>query len=453
MSTPSGAEPTHTAGQLPLEPFTHMAPTATGLLDLDLSPAPVIPRGDDRGASFRDALLLVRLHGQPLDVLYVDRALDGLTATELYELVWSRLAGAIRLHASQAGCMPLPERAEDIVGSSGEATDCPLNKAAQPPGSVAVIVPTSGRRDRLRRCLAALADLPGPEYEIIVVDNRPGFGETKRIVDEASSATRHALRRIEEPRPGSAVARNRGVSQTQADILVFTDDDVVVDRDWLRWLVEPFTCADVGATTGLVFPLELETPAQKLFELYSGFSLGLERRSYDLETNRADDRLLYPFWGGMFGSGASMAFRREGFVAAGGFDPALTTGQDVDALSAAVLRGERLVYEPRSLCWHANHREVAALRRQLFIYGVGFTATLTKALLHDRRFCAAVARSVPVVVGLYRRRRSRPRDSQPTLPADLARLERLGMLWGPMRYARGAVRSRRLDLDRVIRGE
>lgn len=453
MSASSGTEPTQTAGQLPLDSFRHMGPTATGLLDLDLSPVPVLPRGGDKGAGHRDALLLVRLHGDPLGVLHVDRTLSELDTTALCEMVWSRLEGAIRLHISQAGCTPPPQRAEDIATLSDGKIECPLDKAAQPPGSVTVIVPTSGRPAQLRRCLEALADLPGPEYEIVVVDNKPGIGGSRRVVDEATSAARHAVRYVEEPRPGSAVARNHGVCKTQADILVFTDDDVVVDRNWLRWLVEPFTREDVGAATGLVFPLELETPAQKLFELYSGFSLGLERRSYDLESNRADDRLLYPFWGGIFGSGASMAFRRERFVAAGGFDPALRTGQDIEALSATVLRGERLVYEPRSLCWHANHREEAALRRQLFTYGVGFTAVLTKALLHDRRFCAAAARSVPVALEIYRRRRSQPRDAHPALPADLARLEKVGMLWGPVQYARGAARSRRLRLDRVIRGE
>jgi len=171
--------------------------------------------------------------------------------------------------------------------------------------------------------------------------------------------------------------------------------------------------------------------------------------SYDLESNHADDRLLYPSWG-VFGSGACVAFMREWFVAGCGFDPASDTGQDAEALSAAVLRGERLVYEPRSLSLHANHREDAALRRH---YGVGFTAILTKALPRDRRFCAAVARSMQVAPELHGRRLSQSPDSCRTLPPDLARLQRPGMLWGHERDARGATWPRSLGLDRVIRGE
>ena len=55
-------------------------------------------------------------------------------------------------------------------------------------------------------------------------------------------------------------------------------------------------------------------------------------------------------------------------------------------MSSAILRGGTLVYEPRSLCWHEHRHDEAAFRRQLFNYGVGFTATLTKAMTHYRRF-------------------------------------------------------------------
>jgi GT2 family glycosyltransferase len=255
------------------------------------------------------------------------------------------------------------------------------------------------------------------------------------------------------------VARNRALAETAADIVTLTDDDVVVDRDWLRHLVEPFADADVGAVTGLVMPLELATPTQKRFEQYAGFSKGFTRRSFDLRADRADDRLLYPFWGGIFGSGGSVAYRRRAMVAAGGYDPALGAGSralagaDIEALSAVVLRGERLVYEPRSLCWHEHHRDEVAFRRQVFNYGVGFTAILTKAALHDRRFAGAVARSVPLVWTLRRDRRGAAPESRAARPGpEVRRLECAGMVQGPARYLASVLWSRRLGLGRVVDG-
>jgi O-antigen biosynthesis protein len=459
-----------TPGGLPLAPFRHDEPTAMALLDLDRGLAATATPAGAAAEPCRDTLLLVRLHGQPLDVVHLDRPLAGLPRAELCELLWSRLSGALREHVARAGCAAPPTSAADIArwdddaahraasGAASGATDCAARDTAAPHGAVAVIVPTGGRPAQLRRCLAALAEQTGPPCEVVVVDNQPDLRETRLVVEGAAAASRHHVRYVAEPRPGSSVARNRGVAQATAGIVAFTDDDVVVERDWLRLLVAPFACAEVGATTGLVLPLELATPAQKRFEQYSGFAKGLRRSGFDLHRDRADHRLLYPFWGGVFGSGNSMAFRREALVAAGGFDPALGAGSralagaDIDALSAVVLRGARLVYEPRSLCWHEHRRDDEALRRQVFNYGVGFTAILTKALLHDRRFATAAARSVPVAWTLRRARPAQGRDPAATAAPELARLERRGMLRGPARYLDSVVWSHRLGLQRVIDG-
>ena len=160
----------------------------------------------------------------------------------------------------------------------------------------------------------------------------------------------------------------------------------------------------------------------------------------------------------MFGSGNSMAVRRAALLSAGGFDPSLgvgsiaQSGEDIDAMSSAILRGGRLMYEPRSLCWHEHRREEAALRSQLFNYGAGFTATLTKAMTHDRRFARAVVRSIPVVWRLHRGRKPRAAQPEGSLPAQLGGIERRGMLRGPALYARSVRSTRQLGLRHVIHG-
>ena len=363
---------------LPLEPFTHDEPTALALLDLDHGLAATVPPAGASGKPCRDTLLLVRLHGQPLDVVYLDRPFEELPRTELSELLWAHLAGPLREHAA-----PSRRHAADRLRPHRVLWRWRPGRQADPRRDSRHgrrIVPTGGRPAQLRRCLAALAEQSGPACEIVVVDNQPRSQETKLVVEVAAARSRHQMRYVAEPRPGSSVARNRGVAQVTAGVVAFTDDDVVVERDWLRMLVAPFARAEVGATTGLVMPLELATPAQKRFELYGGFAKGVRRSEFDLHGDRADHRLLYPFWGGVFGSGNCMAIRRQALVAAGGFDPALGAGSralagaDIDALSAVILRGARLVYEPRALCWHEHRRDDEALRRQVFNYGVGFTA-------------------------------------------------------------------------------
>jgi glycosyltransferase involved in cell wall biosynthesis len=46
-------------------------------------------------------------------------------------------------------------------------------------------------------------------------------------------ASRLPLRRVFEPEPGFSSARNAAVRHATGDYIVRTDDDVIVDKDWL----------------------------------------------------------------------------------------------------------------------------------------------------------------------------------------------------------------------------
>jgi hypothetical protein len=218
----------------------------------------------------------------------------------------------------------------------------------------------------------------------------------------------------------------------------------------------------VTATSGMVLPLELDAPSQKRFEQYAGFSKGVEPRNYDRDTAAGSERLLYPYLGDVFGGGASMAFRRQNLLAAGGFDPALGAGsptkggEDMFAFSEAVLRGGVAVYEPRSLCWHEHRKDAEALEEQVYGWGIGLGAVLTKLLLTEPRFYASGVRSLPIALKLTRNRRKASKSGGDqggaiTRPKDLLRLQRKGILRGPWLYFKSVRRARRLKLHDVIR--
>ncbi len=447
-----------TSGYLPITAFQHLEPTAVGAVDLDESIMPSTPDGRAWDVGQRDALLLVRLHGDPLAVVHVDRDLSDVTDEELAAEIWRSAAGEIRRHIERFGCTRIPDGSDALIDGLQSSTDeCPGSKPAEVGASIAVILCTVGREGRLERCLRSLLAQRRTELEVVVVDNRPATGQVWRTVSPIAEADGR-VRYVPEGRVGLSVARNRGINETNAELVAFTDDDVVVDPCWLDWLVAPFAEPEVMATCGMVLPLELQTEAQKRFEQYMGFSKGVERHSYDLRSGRSEGRLLYPFLGDVFGSGNSMGFRRAELIADGGFDPALGAGspteggEDIYALSTAILRGGRIAYEPRALCWHEHRKDDRALRGWLSSYGVGLGAIMTKALSSDPRFYAAAARSLPIALGLHRRRRTTVGEDAATFPQELVRVHRAGIVRGPLRYAEGLARSRRLGLGDVIRG-
>jgi GT2 family glycosyltransferase len=342
----------------------------------------------------------------------------------------------------------------------------PQHAARAPLARASVVVPSNFARPvPLERCLKSLAELDHPDYEVIVVDNRPAGTSAGGI--EPAGIDR--VRVVREPRPGISAARNRGVSVATGEIIAFTDDDVQVHPGWLRALGSRFSRQPhVSAVTGLVVPLELETNAQILFE-QSGS--GLDRGFTPLTFQRAGRftvrrcagqagteqagteqagteqagtgqvRSLYLT--GEYGLGSNMAFRTAVLQAAGGFDEALGVGtrtrggEDLAMLVELLMAGHQLGYEPTAIIQHQHRGTDAELARQIYGYGVGETAMLTAIALRDPRHLIGVAGIVPTWLRSLRdtssaKRVNRDRD----YPSALARAEFRGMLAGPAQYLR-----------------
>jgi glycosyltransferase involved in cell wall biosynthesis len=275
-----------------------------------------------------------------------------------------------------------------------------------------------------------------------VVDNRPagsGIGAAlkKRFGDDPRVGY------VAESKPGLGRARNAGLRAATTEIVAFTDDDVVLDRTWLGWLVAGFSAADrVACVTGLIVPLELETQAQVFMEEFSGFSKGFEQRIWDRDEHRLDHP-LYPYTVGLFGSGASAAFRRDILLEAGGFDPHLGIGtpaiggEDIDIYARIVLGGHQIVYQPASVLRHLHRREMSAANRQIQGYGSGLTAMLTKHVLADAKTRRAVLRRIPAGVR-YAVSPKSPKNARkpPEFTLRQSVLEWAGMAYGPIGYFR-----------------
>ncbi|HET8629803.1 MAG TPA: glycosyltransferase [Thermomicrobiales bacterium] len=421
------------------------------VLQFDLArPLPPIPALDPAtGRRHGRALALVRLHDRPLGLIEMDLGEHGLCAVEVARAVWAALGPAIASHLRADDLPPVDGLTPAGLDGGGAAPGCLAERervlASGP--FVSVVVATRDRPAALDACLRSLLAMDYPAYEVVVVDNAPATNGTRDLLAR-SYAGEPRLRYAPEERPGLSWARNRGIREARGEVIAFTDDDVLVDRHWLAGLAAGFAAApDVAGVTGLVLPLELETPAQVWFEQFGGFGKGFARRVFDTGEHRPRDP-LFPYAAGHFGSGNNMAFRAATLRALGGFDPALGAGalvggEDLDLFYRLITAGYRLVYEPAALVHHAHRREYDALRRQLSDGGVaGF---LTKALLDDPRRAFDLALRLPrgLAYSLSPRSAKNARK-RPDYPAELTAAERRGMLRAPLAYLRSRRRARQL---------
>jgi glycosyltransferase involved in cell wall biosynthesis len=422
-----------------------------------------LPRLDDgtgqSGARYGAALVLVRLHGEPLGLVEVPLPPGGLEPEPLAERIEAALGGPIGAHLERDG---MPRERLTAAGIDG---------AGQPPCSVAtadflarapmvtVVIPTRDRPERAAEAVASVlsCDYPADRFELILVDNRPD-PSADSVGATSSTLADDRVRVLHEPISGGANARNTGLANAKGEIVAFTDDDVVADRDWLMTIARGFDGeANVGAVSGLVMPLEMETPAQVWFEGYARFSGRFERHAYDLGPNRPLDDPLFPFDIGVLGTGANMAFRTEALRQAGGLDPAFNTkalpnGTDVEALLRVMLRGWTVVHDPGAIVQHAHQREYHQLERRVYGYGLGLTAVLSKSIIHNPRLIPELLRKLPRGIAFALSPSSAKNDSkQSDYPAELDRLELRGMLKGPLAYARGSREAKRARLDAARR--
>jgi hypothetical protein len=287
--------------------------------------------------------------------------------------------------------------------------------------SVTVVVSTIvARREDLELMLDGFARVDHPDVEFLIVDNRPVLPADDVL--PGLVAGRDRVRVVHEPRRGISAGRNAGVAEARGEIVVFTDDDVRVEADWLRELTGPYVDPSVDAVTGLILPAELDTPAQIWFErYYGGFSgertwqplvLTPERAAAGLLTGarvrvEADGELVRRFavYGvGAFGAGANMSFRRTALQRIGGFDLALGTGtparggEDLAALVGVLWTGGRVAYEPAAVVHHRHRRGTDELLHQLRGNGLGFTAMLTALVLRDPRHLLGLAWQLPLAL-------------------------------------------------------
>lgn len=210
---------------------------------------------------------------------------------------------------------------------------------------ISVLIATRNRGPELASQLQALAGMDAPEsgWELIVIDNGSSddtAARLRRLAQEGSLP----LRPFTEPRRGKSRALNLGIREARGDLLVFTDDDAVTRRGWLRGFeraaAEHPNCPGFAGRS-------LASECPPWFRPTSGVV------NYDLGEH---GRLLKPFETPP--PGVNFAFRRDVFLRHGLFREDLGPGsivqraEDTEFVRRLWLAGETMRYVPEACLEH-----------------------------------------------------------------------------------------------------
>jgi O-antigen biosynthesis protein len=431
-------------------------PVAVRLIDVEQSATELRLPLSSSGDPYRRVLAFVRRDGRPLGWAALSVPSDGTVSLASLTGV-AESTGALLDSSAELGDL----RGEPAGATNGHVQPpgdpAPNGRGRQPSNSppelkaeslLSVVVATCANAESVVRCVEAIVSGVPEPFEVVVVENRPTRSAVEHALRERFPGD-DRVRYVEERHPGLARARNAGLHAARGDLVAFTDDDVLVDPAWAPAIRAAFAArSEVDCVTGLILPLELETPAQLLIERFAGYAKGFAPRTYSLDQPPVDQP-LFPYTAGYFVSGANMALRTTALRDLGGFDPVLGTGtpargcEDLDVCIRLLHAGGRLAYEPRALIWHRHPDTHAGLRRRAFDYGAALGAMFTKHILTGPHRWAIVSR-VPRGIRYYTDPKSRKNAARgPRFPRSLTWIERAGLLYGPIAYLASRLQARR----------
>ncbi len=216
------------------------------------------------------------------------------------------------------------------------------------PLSLSVVIPTWNGRELLEKFLPSVVRAAGfhPDNEVIVVDNASQDG-TVEMVRERFPGVR--LLRLER-NLGFGGGNNAGVRAARNKVVVVLNNDMRVEPDSLRRLLEGFTDAGVFAVSAQIFFLDREKRREETGLIEGRFERGFFRLGHLVEEVAG----LYPTF---YAGGGSTAYDRAKFLELGGFDPLFHPFyvEDADLSYNAWKRGWKVLYHPGAAVHH-EHR-------------------------------------------------------------------------------------------------
>jgi len=218
------------------------------------------------------------------------------------------------------------------------------------PVRISVIVPVYNASAWLQECIHGLLnqDYDHRHFEIVLVDNNSSDGSKALI-------RRHPrVRLLEETVQSAYAARNRGVRESQGDVLAFTDSDCVPTSNWLSVIASQMRSRATQAVLGSIEPAS----AGDAMRLISNYEAA--RLEYILKNRR--QRAYFAF-------GGNMAIRRVAFDLYGPF-PEVSRGGDT-LLLQRIANGagpEAVEWMPHMRVRHLEWQSVLHYFKKSFTY-------------------------------------------------------------------------------------
>jgi len=242
---------------------------------------------------------------------------------------------------------------------------------------VTVMVCTIGKSPILEETIKSLLkqNYPADRYEILVVIDED--------VNTFKKIKKYPVRVVfREKRAGLASARNLCLKCAKGEIIAFTDDDCIVDENWLRELVRVFNDEEIKGVGGIVRPLNFD-PISKAITLLE--LVGIAALNKEEDAGIFHRRI----------AGINSAYRKTVIKEVGGWDENIFYGgDDVDFNYMLLKKNYKLRVTPNAVVYH-NHRQTL---RELFWWSYKLAIGYTYVIKKHRIYVRSLLISLPIIL-------------------------------------------------------
>ena len=260
---------------------------------------------------------------------------------------------------------------------------------------LSVVVCTKDRADSLDRCIASIdASLKNAaplDAEIVIINNA-STDNTEEVVKAWNEKSDFEVRHVYEAKKGIGPARNCGMRSATGDVIIWTDDDCVLDIDHISQAVAYYK--------------NDKEPTLRYGSVYLGdekdWPMTVHTCPYIRQWKKDRSDLPFPNMGSMIG--CNMMIPREIIEAVGPYDERFGTkiipgGEDADLGFRIYDLGYLIEYVPDMRVKHFHGRDTAeAVRKLVQNYAIGAGGLYAKYLWrhpHIRRIIAGRSRAHP----------------------------------------------------------
>jgi len=215
---------------------------------------------------------------------------------------------------------------------------------------ISVIIPALNSERTIKQCIKSLIQqsLKKKEYEIIIIDNG-STDKTLGILDNYKKK----IKILKESKKGSYNARNKGIRNSQGNIIAFTDSDCIADKNWLLNIRKAFSNKEIKIVGGHIEALEKNSYIRKYCNRF-GHAQDLHFKSKK------------PCF-----ATSNMAVRKTEIKKVGLFNPTLKSGGDFELCHRIIKSKLEITYEPNAIIKHSYTNSLIEFIERYYRYGKG----------------------------------------------------------------------------------